>query len=952
MSHNKIIQAIRIYCDTLVTETPALGVYTNGSISEIRISEEPLVGAVLTWASGLIAPNGISPRTESGDTRRGGCVAEYGGLSVSLVHTNRWLLELEALGIELGNLTVELWEFVGTEADSDATSAGAVYTGIIAEGRAWDEAGISIPIKNGTYRRNASILSTAASGVVIPATFGTHTPPAPDTVINNLAKFVRTVDTYDESIYTNAYWLGTYPEIKVFPVKLIYGGDVYYGVKLNGTVSSYTYFDPVDTYVVVVSGDGEGQIRQVVRFLDDPANNAIEFVVDGVFEEQLSILNDDTGSWVAFVKIGRDYSADSWPCKDFLKSADGAATETPELFSYAEDTFNRIADFGFRVIDSAENNSLEIDGQQYSNDIDNLESISIKPVLNVRASVEADLSGWNYGTETWWGSFGYTKIADGLYGYIDHLSGSMVDAAKAIDRLSTTYATFDCTFSQDTSLGSFTKVINFDIPEQPIGFDWDELYIGIKLNTKTSKGEVINADSSFRVMLRTWGNYKRYTILNDHAINENQVNGGDIDDIPDRYWLDSPEVNTNNLNYYRNNANTNSVTGVSYFKVNGATKDNYSAIVLGGLFFGRAIAFGNSGTDELKLYDVSFIFKKTSSSIKKEIFSPLAGRIYNDTWGGRVTATDQIAAIVPTIEHLKRLQNWGETGETGISWGKEYATTAKIKTGATEGSYDAATLPVVALALQVTSAAEGETGALVARLARAIDVCTYLDPDGTECIETLDPTDPAETITFADLNGDIGLVIEPETADIFTEPVVNYLFNQGSGEYDGRLVIKDIQKYAEGGLWSDSCSGFDSEAQAVPVLDVYAALYRKFRTTEPAPSDFADAPYFTTAAQAAAYLAWKGAHMGRRRVSLAVFYSKGSAYHFAKHVKINLPHQTRGLDVECIIESVTKDKNGNRCELKLVILSTVADVWIDTVDSTDVKIDTVDSATVVEDIAS
>jgi hypothetical protein len=991
MSHSKIVQALRIYCDTLVTETPALGVYTNGSISEIRLSEEPLVGTTLTWASGLIALNGIPARTESGDTRRGGCVADYSGLSVSLIHTNRWVLELEALGINLGNLTAELWEFVGTESDSDATSAAVKFTGVIAEGREWDEAGISIPIKNAAYKRNACILATSESGTVIPATFGTHTPPAPGTVINNLAKFARTNEVI--KVLDDDYFTGSGDKLSVFPVTSKQSTYVYRCRLKSNSLSLATLTS--DTYVEIVSGASAaiGQPRKVtaLNILSVSGIIYLEYTVDYVYQVELTLTGDDR-AWVRFTDIGRDYACDTWPCKDFLKYEDGSVVEKPEIYSFDDSNkkFHRLADIAF-INTTADNNEIKIDGTHYDDDVDNITGFIALPITSLELESAADLTAWNCNSidfAAYRFSSAYTaqyplKLINGLYkpttagnipnGDLTITDQTLVNAAYAYDRNHATQADFIPVITYNTTARLlYLKVLKFGLPKLPENVDVESVYLGIKAYTATqlSGGGGVatkpnDLGSSFFVIFKRFA-YTKSTdmIMDDKSIvaaegsASTTPTGVWMRDIMDQYFTSTP--NTGNYYFYKQSAPSAgqyaTLDGYELFKI-GDSLDDYRSYIEGGLFFNRthpqgAPAISEEIVDQLSIFQMCIIFKLRSQSIKDAIFSPLAGRIYDDTWGGRVTQTDQITAIVPTIEHLKRLQNWSETGETGISWGLEYATSAKIKTGVAEGSYDSATLPVETCAFQVTDKAEGETGALVARLARAIDVCTYIASDGTECIETLDLTDPVETITFADLNGDIGRVIEPETADVFCEPVVNYLYNRGSGSYDGHLVIKDIQKYAEGGLWTDSSSGFDNEAQAVAVLDIYAALWRKFRTTEPAPSDFTDVPFFTTAAQAAAYLTRKGSHMGRRRVSLSVFYSKGGAYHFAKHVKVNLPHQTRGLDVECFIEGITIDKNANKCDLRLVILSTGegADVWIDTVDSTDVKIDTDTSTTVVQDI--
>lgn len=80
MSHAKIIQAVRIYLDTVETENTALGIFTSGGTSEIRLSEEPLSGVALPWTSGLIALNGIGDRSASGDL-----TVVYGNLNVEYV---------------------------------------------------------------------------------------------------------------------------------------------------------------------------------------------------------------------------------------------------------------------------------------------------------------------------------------------------------------------------------------------------------------------------------------------------------------------------------------------------------------------------------------------------------------------------------------------------------------------------------------------------------------------------------------------------------------------------------------------------------------------------------------------------------------------------------------------------------------------------------------------------
>jgi len=68
--------------------------------------------------------------------------------------------------------------------------------------------------------------------------------------------------------------------------------------------------------------------------------------------------------------------------------------------------------------------------------------------------------------------------------------------------------------------------------------------------------------------------------------------------------------------------------------------------------------------------------------IKDAIYSPMIGRIYNDTWESRKTAENPIWDIVDIMEHVARLQCWSESSPMPSGgWGKGYATGARINTG-------------------------------------------------------------------------------------------------------------------------------------------------------------------------------------------------------------------------------------------------------------------------------
>lgn len=350
MAHNKTIQAIRIYLDSAAAENLALGIFTvPESNSEIRLTEEPLVGTALEWKHGLIAKNGIGPRSEGGTIEGGGVPADYSGMTVDLQNTGRYLIALRDLGIELVGLTVELWEFIGSETDSDAVSGGVVFTGVI-EDMAWDQAALGIPIKNAYYKRNAQILKTVNTtdfpgasndmvGKMIPATFGKLYPVISNGVftIESIAKFIRIEDEYDETSINNDILAGGNADTIQFPITsidLISGVPLAYTFVVNGQGGDAP--DATDVYAIITEGTGSGQIKKVDSFVSDLSYGVYHFYIATVFETELSVATDGTRSWVQFVKIKRKYCADSWPCKAFLSNTTGSETTSPELYAIKE----------------------------------------------------------------------------------------------------------------------------------------------------------------------------------------------------------------------------------------------------------------------------------------------------------------------------------------------------------------------------------------------------------------------------------------------------------------------------------------------------------------------------------------------------------------------------------------------------------------------------------------
>jgi hypothetical protein len=208
MSKNIIVRGIKfkIYPTVADADHEELGLYQNlDGTQEIRWSEAPIVGATQTWKSGILCQIGSLERNLNTDG--GGSQEDYSGLSIVVANGNKLILRLKELGIILNGKTAELWEFEGTDADADATSAVTQFVGTASYeiNSTWDQRFWNIEIKNNRYRRNAFIgtiinndpvngnyqdAEDCVNGKIVPITCGEFKIEADGRI--NPAKFLRT----------------------------------------------------------------------------------------------------------------------------------------------------------------------------------------------------------------------------------------------------------------------------------------------------------------------------------------------------------------------------------------------------------------------------------------------------------------------------------------------------------------------------------------------------------------------------------------------------------------------------------------------------------------------------------------------------------------------------------------------------------------------------------------
>jgi hypothetical protein len=309
------------------------------------------------------------------------------------------------------------------------------------------------------------------------------------------------------------------------------------------------------------------------------------------------------------------------------------------------------------------------------------------------------------------------------------------------------------------------------------------------------------------------------------------------------------------------------------------------------------------------------------------------GRIFNDTWGARKTASSLMQKPGDLIEHTLRLQN-GSEDAADVEYGKEYWPSAPIKVSG-DGSFDDASLGPAGgtdprnwlpndliLARQITSYDDCWTDEIINSLCQQCFLANYQDATGNECISYLPQSvGSLTTITLADIIGDIGEIEEPQPQDIFVNPIINYAYDQGSEKYIKQLQILNVNKVT---FDEDYVLGFVSgDGYAEPLWWKCRQLWLKTRQIEKMPESISNCPWIDTYTGAIWYLNNLIDWMGKKRTSFAVSYVAGRLWYVSKHIKIQFPHQTDDLAIECVIEKITKSKNKNTVQVSVILLDEI-----------------------------
>jgi hypothetical protein len=833
--------------------------------------------------------------------------------------------------------------------------------------------------------------------------------------------FNNDFDTLDPEIFPDCSGYFTPQGIDTFPI--VGAGEetphLDYYVKLGGAAFA-TIADVsalfVGKYLKVVAGGSAasegvssvsmvGKYRKIVSVSVNGLDETVmQFHIDSFFEKDLDFNGSataDNNVWVQIIDIPFEFKADIWPCYGFLNEVGGSISQEARLFSYFStltsrfktkfdlvdgiyvpseeampEGFLQIPQYGYSIIGSSPNNSLIIDVKMFKGDPSKMSSLSIFPIKNFAKHTIDDIAklfNSEYtnliGESNWFGGH-LTTLEQTDYGTIANVTDKL-DAGS----FGQTLHSYDGAFSAAAAI----CVWSFDLPIDKILISYDAFYLGINIDTKT---EFMLGDEYDLIRFLSGIFWKRFigkipeiasylgSIGNRTAeeikYNDWTASGGgyaQIDNIPDFYYTLCSTPSNDKRFYFETTVenNVSDYCGHQNFKLNDLTTEQLKSIYK--MYYAHGYEWTAHHTNQLLhskfIHEMALICEK-EFDLGSTLYAMFTGRVYDDTWGNRKTATDCIDNPPDIFEHFCRLQNYSDTGDNVI-WGKQYAPSAKIKLSG-DGSFDDPGLdPLRALrpAFQILDENEAYTDEAKKKMCEQYFLLSRQDEDGYECLHYLDPqgndtTIPSDTVTLADcIPGSIGEVQEPKAENIFVEPFVNYAYNIGSDSYDRQLRVVNVSdaawigtgtvenpQYAAGSGWhAEYTPGFKG-TDGKSIWENRNLMWKKFRNFESPPSNKTDCRKIKYYADALYYIKDWTAWDGKRRRSFALEYLWGTArdWHPGTKINWNNPHQTSSFNVRCMVENIKKDKNTNRIDVDIIILDTYptyGDLIIETGDAPD-----------------
>jgi len=946
--------------------------------SEIRLSENILAGITTsaiptTWTSGLIIPDGIGAIEESASFQVAGAPAQLSGMSAEFINTSQQIYRWKELGINLSGLLVEVYEFSGTEAASDSDYVDVVFTGTCGDPE-YLQGTVEIEFSNkrdsrdaflGTLINNATnyiYAEDSLNGKMIPLTYGAI----------DKAKMLRTANTKEEIvIYASGNAFTTsrgsetlyndepaYGNIKIFPIVGDDGGTMptVYNVQI---ADDCHWDDPADdleildfnetfygrtAYLRVTDGDGKDEVRKIKSVTCDMSTAPEVFQVEVSTVFSLKLAGNATASATnqSFVSIeyhDRGYTGEVWPSIGFLNESDAVIAKSNDIVLYAVDESKKSnittgiitekkEDFirvpsNIAIAELTGNkSSIDIDMNFTNGDVDDINCFTIRPVTGVTRITDSTLVNWISAGASWIA----TGLKNGYYRFSGVGSASAITEEGSLEN-DTIDGDADTYYKATLTGGSLATNVDkmgfyFRLPATTDTFDGAFLLFHTEqLNFNSSdkggnveivKKNIVSAAEQLKFMTTSadTGLFCRNFLWSYY--------GDGSASTDEFFWVYDDYVSSGVTKYYTGHEQVTLASSI----------DEYNKIGKIGFFVRNNTKYGSDST--LLIYELAVAFKKTIS-IKDSVFSNFSGRIFNDTWGSRKTSAALIDDPIDILEHVKRLGNWTEHDGTE-SPGQTYSAAAKINTASTFGGFDWSGLSDYAArrpAFQILDESKARVSAITKDICETYFLTSYIDEDGQECVAPLtDKTSPATTITLAQIVGKIGKTSDVDHSNIFVQPIVRYNYNYGTEKFDGILQIKNVESNTYSANYALGLNSTDGS----PCWNLCKALYEEFKVINEPPSNLTDKYMIRTYDDAVWYLkkwlSWMGrsvdgSAVSKKRNSFSVPYTLGRLWHIGTHFKLQLPHITNNIAVECVIEKITKSKQMNLVTVNVILLDAI-----------------------------
>jgi hypothetical protein len=813
----------------------------------------------------------------------------------------------------------------------------------------------------------------------LPVVIGEHTPKisAGSTIeVPQYAKFMRVSDGM--MTWENQFLI-EYPgdrldpkNVTAFPVISVQGASPTLNYEIRfasiaslGTSVTANYFTEVypeyDWYMEIIEGVGAGQFRRITAAQFN-LTFTFTITVASYYEQNLAGAADAKAAdqtWVRFIGINRKYVCDSWPIFSFLDEDGNAATEQePTLYAYSDEKsaaldengdatgiitekpfqFLRLPEKIYVKTDSTKD-EIEIDLMLFDSSPDNSKGFIILPLdwFNVKNPDTLESFRWSGLAPL----SDYESIGGGLaYLYNADSPGWVTISATGArslmtDRDSTTkYRISLSTVQRADTIALFVGVI-MNMPAFPKGLTIDSAYLMLKLKSSSEDdlgGSDYQVQTGLLIALSRFMGYGKTIISDDIRDNyDDKLTGGEVNDSPDFYYSDQPE-NNNKYVYFESDdtSSVREITGYTKFKLPGVSNEkDYKNIYNLGIFVFQNW-FLNSGLNAyVDFYQLGVMFER-AISIKTEIYSPVIGRIYNDTWDGRKDRTAAISGIIGIYEMLCRLQSWADYGDTSTVAGTEYSPLARINKNHGPGGFDNPSLSnisSIAPAFMLDQESDMWTGNLKREWCRTFFMAGYSDFSGRESLEFLgmDAADvvPTDSITLLDIPEGMsaGQFETRRPEDIYCEPIIRFNRNPATGEYQSIFRILN----SADGTWQQSFTPGIESGLAETLYNLAHGLWQRSRQINTMPDDVSSKWMINNDEDALwwleTYLRWQYIPW----IPVPVYYEKARLWNTGKFVSLNLPHQTGGATRNCFIGEIERDFVRNSCSLKLFLLDSATD---------------------------